>query len=99
MRNESEGKEPRKKKWQFEIKTWMGKLHEGVWVREAVATTLKRTFEHHTHGKGWTKKDPKIVKAVETELVYAHQGYRPKFDDEKSTRKSFFFRGARIWKK
>lgn len=89
----------KKKKWQFEIKTWFGRLHEGVWVRESVATNVKRTFESHAHGKGWTKRDPKIVKAVSTELVYAHDGYRPKFEDEKSTRKSFFHRGAKIWRK
>ena len=90
---------PRKKKWQFEITNWLGKPSDGVWVRETVATNVKRSFEHHTHGKGWTKKDPKIVKVVETELIYAHQGYRPKFENEKSTRKAFFFRGARVWRK
>lgn len=99
MHTESEGKAPRKKKWQYDIKTWMGKLHEGVWVPEAVATKVKRSFEHHTHGKGFTKADPKIVKKVVTELVYAHHGYRPKFEDEKSTRKSFWFRGAKVWRK
>jgi len=91
--------EPAKKKWQFKIATWMGRAHEGVWVREAIATNTHRTYEHHAHDKGWTKRDPKIIKKIVTELIYAHQGYRPHFEDEPSTRKSFFFRGAKIWRK
>jgi hypothetical protein len=86
-----------KKKWRFEIQTWMGKMHEGYWVREAVATNLKRSYSHHTHGT--MEHRGEIVVEVVEEICYNHQGYRPKFDDESDTRKAFYFRGARIWRK
>ncbi len=93
------GKKKEKKKWKMEIKSWLGFPRKGEWVREAIATTLERTFERHTHGKGSSKKNPiNIVKAVITELVYVHDGYRPKMDGEKATRKAFYWRGARIWR-
>lgn len=97
MKEERESK-GRKKKWEFTIQSWMGKLAEGVWVREAIATNVIRKFEHHTKGKGHTKRTPVIVKETVEEICYAHQGYRPKFEGEKSTRKAFFFRGARVWR-
>lgn|GEM_PF-4556491 len=96
MKEEREG--GRKKKWEFTIVSWLGKPCEGVWVREAVATSVRRTFERHTKGKGHTKASPVIVKEMVEELCYAHQGYRPKFEDEKATRKAFYFRGARVWR-
>lgn len=96
--NEEREKAPRKEKWRFEIHTWFGKPCEGSWVREAVATNVRRTFEHHTKGKGWTKSKPVIVKEKVEEICYMHQGYRPKFENEKTTRKAFFFRGARVWR-
>jgi hypothetical protein len=86
-----------KKKWHFEISTWMGKIHEGIWIREAVATNLKRSYEHHTHGTMDHRGE--IVKEIVEEICYAHQGYRPKFEDEADTRKAFYFRGARVWRK
>ncbi len=89
---------PRKKKWKYVIKYWLGRTADGEWIPESVATDVKRTFERHTKGKGWTKKEPVIVKETVTELVYAHHGYRPNFESEKKTRASFFFRGARIWR-
>lgn len=95
---EDRDEQRKKKKWRFEIRSWFGKANEGEWVRETVATNLRRTFEHHTKGKGWTKKDPVIVKETVEEICYAHQGYRPKFENEKTTRKSFYFRGARVWR-
>lgn len=88
-----------KKKWEYKIHSWLGRTREGVWVPESVATNLKRVFERHTKGKGHTKKKPVIVREQVEELVYAHHGYRPKFEGEKNTRKSFFFRGARVWRK
>ena len=90
---------PKKKKLQFEITFWSGKPRDGVWVRETVATNVRRTFEHHTKGKGWTKQEPVIVKETVEEICYVHQGYRPNFESEKTTRKEFYFRGARIWRK
>jgi hypothetical protein len=39
------------------------------------------------------------VKVQVEELVYAHDGYRPHLEGEKDTRKSFFWRGARVWLK
>lgn len=98
MTEERSGKDKKKKKWQLEINWWLGKPVEGVWVREAVATNVRRTFTHHTKGKGWTKREPVIVTETVEEICYAHQGYRPKFEKEKSTRKAFYFRGARLWR-
>ena len=95
---EERTKKLEKKKWRFEISTWMGKMHEGFWVRETVATNLKRSFTHHTRGKTTKNYGEVIVETVE-EICYAHQGYRPKFDDESDTRKAFYFRGARVWRK
>ena len=95
----SDKSDSKKKKWQYEIHSWFGKLREGVWVPESVATNARRTFERHTKGKGWTKAKPKIVKETVEEICYAHHGYRPKFEGEKATRKAFYFRGARVWKK
>lgn len=88
----------RKKKWKYVIKYWLGRSADGEWIPESVATDVKRTFERHTHGKGSTKLSPVIVKETVEELVYAHHGYRPNFENEKKTRTSFFFRGARIWR-
>lgn len=88
MRDDRDGKGT-KKKFQLEIHSWMGKPNrDGVWVRETVATNVQRTYEHHTKSG---------VERVE-EICYAHHGYRPKFDSEKTTRKAFFFRGARVWR-
>ncbi len=99
MRESDRGssKKPEKKKWRFEITTWMGKMHDGFWVRESVATNLKRSYSHHTHGT--MEHRGEIVVEVVEEICYNHQGYRPKFDDESDTRKAFYFRGARIWRK
>lgn len=88
MREDREDKPHKKKKWQYEIHAWFGKPIDGVWVRETVATNLRRTYEHHTKSG---------VEKVE-EICYAHHGYRPKFEKEKTTRKSFYFRGARVWR-
>ena len=90
--------EPRKKKWQFEIRYWFGKPCEGVWVREAVATDVRRTFTHYKKAKDWTKQNHNTVTETVEEICYAHQGYRPKFENEKATRKAFYFRGARVWR-
>ena len=87
-----------KKKWKYLIRHWLGTPREGEWVPESVATTVKRTFEKHTHAAESTPRKPAIVKVQVEELVYAHHGYRPRFPDESGTRKSFFFRGARIWR-
>jgi len=89
---------PVNKKWQYAIKCWLGKARKGIWVPESVATNFYREYEHHTHGKDSTPQKPIIVKETVREMVYAHHGYRPKFEDEKGTRKSFYFRGARIWR-
>jgi len=93
-----EREEKKKKKWQFEIHYWMGKPCDAVWVRETVATNVRRTYEHHVKAKEWTRANPVIVKETVEEICYAHQGYRPKFENEKTTRKAFFFRGARVWR-
>ena len=87
-----------KKKWTFDIATWLGKAHAGIWVRETVATNLKRSYTHHTRSKSMENRGDIVTETVE-EICYAHQGYRPKFEDESDTRKSFYFRGARIWRK
>lgn len=98
--NGDEKKKPdKKKKFKLEIRSWVGRAKEGEWVRESVATTLKRTFERHTHSAKSTKDRPEIVRVKVDELIYANDGYRPHFEDEKDTRKSFFWRGARIWRK
>lgn len=97
MREKTEGKQ-KKDKWKYRIESWLGRARAGEWVPESVATDLKRTFQKHTRGKKWTKEKPEIVTVEVEELVYAHHGYRPQFADEKKTRKSFFFRGARIWR-
>lgn len=91
-------REKKKPKWKMRIRSWLGKPKEGEWIRSSVATSVKRTFEKHTHGAESTKKKPVIVKVQVEELVYAHDGYRPRFEDENDTRKSFFHRGARIWR-
>jgi ribosomal protein S6E (S10) len=91
-------KKERKNKWKMAIHSWLGARKEGEWVRESVSTTVKRKYEKHTKGKGHTKKKPNIVKVQVEELVYLHDGYRPKLEGEKDTRKSFFWRGARVWR-
>lgn len=93
---------PRKKvkpKWKMKINSWLTFRQTGEWIRESVATSIERTFEKHTHGKGSTKRNPVIVKVQVTELVYAHDGYRPKLEGEAQTRKAFYHRGARVWRK
>lgn len=97
--SDSRGKKREKKKWKYRISSWMGTPREGEWVPESVATTVKRTFQKHTHSAESTKKKPVIVTVEVEELVYMHHGYRPRFPDESAARKSFFFRGARIWRK
>jgi hypothetical protein len=98
MRDREERKRGEKKKWRFEISTWMGKAHEGYWVRVTVATNLKRSYTHHTRSKSMENRGEIVTEKVE-EICYAHQGYRPKFEDEADTRKAFYFRGARVWRK
>jgi len=92
-----EGDEKKKvekpKKRKLEIHSWLGRAKDGEWVRETVATMLKRTFEKHT--KDANGKD--CVLQCE-ELIYAHDAYRPHFEGEGKTRKSFWWRGARIWR-
>lgn len=87
----------REKKWKMDIHSWMGARTTGEWVRESVATDVKRVFERHTHGKGDDGK-PCIVKQQVEEVVYMHAGYRPKLEGEKDTRKAFYFRGAKVWR-
>ena len=99
MRDDRDERKGTKKKFQLEIHSWMGKPNrDGVWVRETVATNVRRTYEHYKKGKGWSKKDPVVVKETVEEICYVHHGYRPKFDSEKTTRKAFYFRGARVWR-
>lgn len=98
MRDDRDEKPRKKKKWQFEIHSWAGKPRDGVWVRETVATNVRRTYEHYKKGKGWSKKTPVVVKETVEEICYMHHGYRPKFENEKATRKAFYFRGARVWR-
>lgn len=95
---EREDEKQTKQKWKMEIHSWIGLRKAGEWVRESIATNTKRVFERHTRGNGWTKREPVIVKQQVEELVYAHSGYRPKFEGEKNTRKAFYFRGARVWR-
>ena len=98
MRDDDERNQP-KQKWKMEIHSWYGnRQRTGEWIGESVATTMKRTYECFTRGAEWTRRNPVIVKGVFEELVYTHHGYRPKLDGEKKTRKSFFFKGARIWR-
>ena len=97
--NDDKDNKAPKKKWEYNIKHWYGRAREGVWIPEAIATNVKRVFERHTKGKGWTKAEPVIVKEKVEELIYAHHGYRPRMEGEKQTRKAFFFRGARVWRK
>ena len=99
MRDDRDERKGTKKKFQLAIHSWMGKPNrDGVWVRETVATNVRRTYEHYKKGKGWSKKDPVVVKETVEEICYVHHGYRPKFDSEKTTRKAFYFRGARVWR-
>ncbi len=81
------------------IGSWNGKLKAGKWVPEPILTSVKRTFERHTKGKDHTKAKPVIVRETVEEFIHIHGGYRPSFEGESKTRKAFFFRGARIWKK
>ena len=94
----NEKREKKKPKWKMAIKSWLGQRREGEWVRESVATTVKRTFTKHTKGQGHTKSNPNIVTVEVEEIVYVHDCYRPKLDGEKDTRKAFFWRGARVWR-
>ena len=97
---EDAGKEKKKevkKKWKMEIRSWLGTRQTGEWVRETVATMIERTYERHTNGVNEEGKKV-IVKQTVTELVYIHDGYRPHLEGEKETRKSFFHRGARVWR-
>ena len=75
------------------IRHWNGERAEGEWIPTSVATDVKRTFE--SHGKN---EEGETVRVTKTEIVYAHGGYRPKFEGEKKTRRAFFFRGARVWR-
>lgn len=73
---------------------WQGRAADGEWIRESICCDpVKRTFERHTRNNRG-----EVVKAETTEIVYQHDGYRPKFKGEKKTRKSFFWRGARVWR-
>ena len=99
MKEFSDEKDQKKKKWKMQIHAWLGNRQlTGEWIGESVATTLKRTYERHTRAADWTKLKPVIVKQVVEELVHVHGGYRPSLDGEKKTRKAFYFRGARIWR-
>jgi hypothetical protein len=84
-------KKPEKKKWKYDIRSWMGKPREGEWVPEPYLTTVTRTYTNQT-------RDEEGNLIVFEEVVHAHGGYRPRFGDEKSTRKAFYFRGARVWR-
>lgn len=81
------------------IHAWNGKAKTGKWIPEAIMTSVKRTFERHTHGATSTRAKPVIVRETVEEFIHMHGGYRPEFDGEKKTRKAFFFRGARVWRK
>ena len=88
----------KKEKFSLEIRYWLCQPKKGKWIRESVATTVKRTFQRFTHAKDSTKAKPVIVSQEVEELVYAHGGYRPSFEGEKETRKSFYHNGARVWR-
>jgi len=92
---DSKGKRDKKKqpKWKMKINHWLTQLQAGEWVRESIATTVERTFTKHTRNA-----QGEIVVATVTELVYAHDGYRPKLEGEAKTRKAFYWRGARVWR-
>jgi hypothetical protein len=90
--------EKRAPKWKMVIRSWLGTRQTGEWVRESIATNVKRTFKRHTHGAESTKKEPVIVEQEVEELVYQHDVYRPNLQGEKNTRKATFWRGARIWR-
>ncbi len=92
------GERPEKQKLNL-IHSWSGKAKAGKWVPESVLTSVKRTFERHTKGAGYTKDKPVIVKQMCEEFIHMHGGYRPSFEGESKPRKSFFFRGARVWRK
>jgi len=72
---------------------WVGAKQDGEWARDAITTTAKRRYEKHTLGA-----DDKVVKVTVEELITVHDGYRPHMAGEKKTRKSFFHRGARVWR-
>jgi hypothetical protein len=93
-----EEKVVRKKKWEYEITSWLGLPTKGKWVPEPILTKTKRVFERHTHSAESTRAKPVIVKQQLEEFIHMSGGYRPSFDGEKKTRKSFFFRGARLWR-
>lgn len=76
------------------ISSWNGDRKDGEWIPESSATDVKRKFERHTRNDAG-----EVVKQEVEEVVYMHGGYRPKFEGEKKTRKAFFFRGARVWRK
>ena len=79
---------------------WLGERKEGEWIRESVATNTIRKVRRFTKSKTEfdSNGNPKIVDSEEQELIHMHHGYRPKMEDEKKTRRAFFFRGARIWR-
>lgn len=102
-REEGEGKvEPREKRLR-ELRKF-GKFgreaKKGEWVRESIATTVKRKFTRFAKSASEfdERGQPKIVKVDIEELVYANDGYRPHMEGEKKTRKAFFWRGARVWR-
>jgi hypothetical protein len=81
----------KKKKWKRAINWWYGLPRKGEWIRESIATQLKRKYTN-------IARDDNGDLIVLEELVYAHDGYRPHLENEKQTRKAFFHRGARVWR-
>ena len=91
------GEKPRKEKWKMTINSWYGNRASGEWVREARVTDVKRTWQQHAKGQGHTKAKPVTVTVDMESSVTQFDAYRPNFQGEKETRKSVFWRGARIW--
>lgn len=91
-------KDKKPPKWKMRINSWLRERRTGEWVRESVATTVKRKFRKFAKSGKIVDGKPEIVSVEVEELVYANDGYRPKLDGEKDTRKAFYHRGARVWR-
>jgi hypothetical protein len=85
-----EEKQVRKVRWKMEIRNWLGKSRKGEWIREPVATGVRRVF-----AKDRVDKDGNAV--MHEEIVYANDVYRPNLEGEKKPRRATYWRGARIW--
>jgi hypothetical protein len=56
---------------------------------------IKWWFGDRQDRSGWVTESVAILRQDES-VIYVHHGYRPLLDGDKTARKEFFFRGARV---